>query len=440
MKKFPSLKAVLVGLSCVGALNVFALKPAAPILAAPGNLPLYFEASPDPASGPAPFITRGANYRFQLSPTEVQITLDKIGARPAEVWMNFLKANPGAQMSGDAELPGTVNYLIGNNPAQWHTGVPTFARVRVGQLYPGINLVYYGNQQQLEYDFNIAPGSDPEAIKIRFKGASRISIGAAGELILTMTGGEICQPAPVIYQVIDGRRQAISGGYRLVDARTVAFAVGKYDHQRPLVIDPVLSFSTYFGGNSGDAAWSVALDTNGFVYITGQTLSSKFPTNSPPGGYQTNFAGGNVTGDAFVAKFDNQGSNLVYLTYLGGSGDDIAYGVAVDSAGHTYVAGTTDSTNFPVTNAIPGGTHLSGTFYPEDAFVAELETNGSQLVYSTYLGGAGYDAAYGIAVDSSNDAYVTGITYSTNFPTTNAFQSHLAVTNWTYQIYFNDCG
>ena len=244
--------------------------------------------------------------------------------------------------------------------------------------------------------------------------------------------------------MVSGRRQAVDGGYQILDPHTVAFAVGKYDHNLPLVIDPVLYFSTYFGGNSSDTAWSIVLDTNGFIYIAGQTFSNqKSATNtapfSTPGAFQTNFAGGSQVGDAFVAKFDNQGSNLIYLTYLGGNVDDAAYGIAVDGNGNAYVAGATDSPNFPIRNGIY--TNISGTLiphiglYPADAFVAKLDPSGSNLLYSTYLGGESSDAAYGIALDSSNDAYVTGFTYSTNFPTTpNALQNHLACLN---SIYYN---
>jgi hypothetical protein len=437
MKKILSLKTVLIGLGCAGALNAFALTTSSPTPAALGNLPLYFEANRDQATGPARFITRGCNYQFLLSPTEVQIALGKAGVKPAEVRMQFVGAGLRTQIQGGDELAGKINYLIGNNSAQWHTGVATFARVRVGQLYPGINLVYYGNQRQLEYDFTIAPGTDPSVIKIHFDGVDRISIGAQGELILAMGGDKILQPAPVIYQTVDGARKTVSGGYRLVDARTVAFAIGKYDHKLSLVIDPVLSFSTYFGGNSSDTAWAVALDTNGFIYITGQTLSKDF--SYPPGVFQTNYQGGSQVGDAFVAKFDNQGSNLIYLTYLGGSADDAAYSIAVDGSGNVYIAGATDSANFPIRNGIY--TNINGTLnpriglYPADAFVAKFDPSGSNLLYSTYLGGESADAAYGIALDSSNDVYVTGFTYSTNFPTSpNALQSHLACIN---SIYFN---
>ncbi len=455
MKKILSLKSILVGLICAGVFNLLTPVIHAQSLSALGNLPLYFEAGPVPATGPARFITRGCNYQFSLSPDEVQITLGKNGVKPAAMRMDFAGANPGAQMSGDSELPGKVNYLMGNDPAAWRTGVPTFARVRVEQLYPGVDLVYYGNQRQLEYDFTLAPGADPDLIKIHFHGVDKISIGTQGELVLALGRDEIRQPAPVIYQMVAGTRQAVAGGYRLINRHTVVFAIGKYDHQLPLVIDPVLSFSTYFGGNSSDNAWSIALDTNGFIYIAGQTLSKQMSATNPapfstPGAFQTNFAGGGLTGDAFVAKFDNQGSNLIYLTYLGGNADDAAYSLAVDGAGDAYVTGFTDSPNFPVTNSVPGGVQglsnsmrISGTvgpsgYYPGDAFVAELSPSGSNLVYSTYLGGSATDAGVSMAIDPFGNAYVTGVTYSTNFPTTpNAFQKTLAVPNGVFQAYFN---
>ncbi len=439
MKTILSLKRALLALGCAGALNVFAFSPLAPFPAALGKLPLWFQAGPEASSGQAQFVTRGANYQFLLSPTEVRIALAKTGVEPAEVRMNFAGANPGAQMSGSDELPGKVNYLIGNDPARWHTGVATFARLRVEQLYSGISLVYYGDQRQLEYDFVITPGTDPGVIKIHFNGVEKISIGNRGELLLAVGGGEIQQPAPVIYQRVPEGRKIVRGGYRLLDQHTVAFRVGPYDHNLPLVIDPVLYFSTYFGGNSSDTAWSMALDTNGFIYVAGQTLSNhKSSTStapfSTPGAFQTNFMGGSQVGDAFVAKFDSQGSNLIYLTYLGGSVEDAAYGIAVDGNGDAYVAGATDSANFPVRNAIY--TNISGTLiphlgvYPADAFVAKIDPSGSNLLYSTYLGGESADAAYAIALDSSNNAYVTGFTYSTNFPTTlNALQKNLACPN-----------
>lgn len=397
-----------------------------------------------------PFLARGRDSEFLISPTEAQIVLRKEAAEPETVRMQFMGANPQAQIRGDSELSGKINYLVGNDPAQWHAGVPIFAKVRVEEIYPGIGLVYYGNQQQLEYDFNVAPGANPDAMQIHFDGVDKITINAQGELILGLNGGEIRQPKPIIYQMANGARREIDGGYRLENTHTVAFAIGNYDHTLPLVIDPILNYSTFFGGNAGEIAWAVKVvnvGTNGYVYVAGQTFSSKFTNNVPlstPGAYQTNYNGGTQAGDAFVAKFDSLGSNLLYFTYLGGSGDDAAYALTVDTTGDAYVTGYTVSTNFPVTNAIPGGAAIGGPVdrfshtYLADAFVAELGADGSNLIYSTYLGGAGADAAYGIALDSSNNAYVTGFTYSTNFPTsTNAFQKHLGVTNSVFSSYYN---
>jgi hypothetical protein len=444
-----------------------------------GNLPLYFESHHGQADGAAQFITRGRDAEFLISPAETRFVLRKTGAALAMLRMQFLGANPQAQISGDAELAGKINYFTGNDPAQWRSGISTFAKVRVAEIYPGVSVIYYGNQRQLEYDFTVAPGTKPETIAIHFSGAEKISVNAQGELVLTLQGGEIRQPKPVIYQTIDGERHEINGGYRLEGSQTVAFAVGKYDRSQPLVIDPVLSYSTFFGGNSGETAWAVAVSTNdNSIYIAGQTFSKLHLTNgvvispfstsgsfSTTNAYQTNYMGGTLTGDAFVAKFGSSGTNLLYLTYLGGSNDDGALGIALDGDGDAFVTGFTDSPNFPVTNNIPGGvpgltnsTRISGTFntsygyYPVDGFVAELNTNGSQLVYSTYLGGSGSDSGNAIAVDAAGNAYVTGFTASTNFPTANALAFHLigqtnaalttlnylACTNNAYSDYFNE--
>lgn len=413
-----------------------------------GDTPLFFE-----ANSSSQFSARGSDAQFSISPAGAQLALRKSDSIRA-IQMQFIGANPQAQIQGDGEIPGKINYFTGNDPAQWRSGIPTFARVRVGEIYPGINLVYYGNQKRLEYDFTIAPGANPDSILIRFDGADKISVNAQGELVLKLGDGEIRQPKPLIYQTVGGAQKEISGGYKILDARTVAFAVGRYDRALPLVIDPILGYSTYFGGTSGETAWAVALNPNdGSIYIAGQTFSklhltngvvvSPFSTNgsfSTEGAYTNNFSGGKQAGDAFVARFDNSGTNLIFLTYFGGSGDDAAYCVAVDVGGNAYIGGATDSTNFPVKKPIVNGsyqgTNIGGSFdkqtglFPSDAFVAELDSTGSNLDYSTYLGGESAEAAYGIAVDSSSNVYVAGFTYSTNFPVTpGALQNHLACTN-----------
>jgi Beta-propeller repeat len=413
-----------------------------------GNLPLYFE-----ANSPAQFLAHGRDSQFLVSPTGAQLILQKPGAARA-MQMQFVGANPRAQICGDHELSGKINYLTGGDPARWRSGVPIFAKVSVEGIYPGINLVYYGNQQQLEYDFTVAAGASPDSIVIHFAGTDKISVNAQGELALNLGGNEILQPRPSIYQTVNGARREIGGGYKILDAHSVAFNVGNYDHTQPLVIDPVLGYSTYFGGTLADTAWAVALNTNnGSVYVAGQTLSvfaTKKVSFSTPGAFQeyfekgdpfstTNvlqddFLGGKITGDGFVARFDDTGTNLIYLTYLGGSKDDLVSSVVVDAAGDAFVTGFTDSPDFPVsTNALYP--HISGVqnsrnkAFPGDAFIAELDPSGSNLLYSTYLGGSQLEAGNGITLDSAGNIYVTGLTGSTDFPVTNAVQSILKGTN-----------
>jgi hypothetical protein len=421
----------------------------------PAALPLCFEANCGQADTAAQFLARGYNYQFLITPTQARFILRRVkGGNPGAVSgrerlaasgsvsartavMEFDGANPRARIGGAQELRGKINYLIGRDAANWRADVPTYGQVRVEGLYPGVDLVYYGNQRQLEYDFTIAPGADPGVITIHFEGVDAVEVTAAGELVLGLGGAEIRQPPPALYQTVAGARKSVAGGYRLKDARTVTFAVGEYDPNQPLIIDPTFSYSTFFGGNIGDAALALKVDRNGCVYIAGQTFSTQFPFAVPTNAFQTNFLGGYR--DAFVAKLDSTGTNLVYFTYLGGSGDDAAFGLALDAQGNAYVVGYTGSADFPVTNALYpriGGTADPNTrLYHPDGFVAELNTNGSALVYSTFLGGDLPDVAEDVAVDSAGNTYVTGFTQSDDFPTsTNALQRHLgSTTNIFYQ-------
>jgi hypothetical protein len=273
----------------------------------------------------------------------------------------------------------------------------------------------------LEYDFVVAPRARPENIALQFEGADKIEINKDGELVLSFEGNEIRFHRPVIYQEVNGARRPITGGYQFEDSRTVSFSVGNYDHDLPLIIDPILAYSGYFGGNFGDVALAVKVDSSGFIYIAGETLSRKWPF--PLVGNDTNFNGGRFNGDGFVAKLSNDASNLVYFTYIGGSEDDGVLDLTLDTLGNPYITGFTDSTNFPTTTnaAFP---KIRGfrdpTFHtiPADAFVAELNTTDGGLVYSTYLGGSRADVAGAITVDGNGNAYVTGYTYSTDFPKT----------------------
>jgi hypothetical protein len=396
------------------------------------------------------FLARGAGHTYYLAPTEAVMLLGKpIAAADAgpprsgalreprrftvqSLQFQLLGASPHASMRGQDELAGKVNYLVGSDPRHWRSDVRTFGKVQVAEAYPGIDVVYYASEQQLEYDFQIAPGGRPETIRIQIAGAEGLRLDAAGDLLVQAGDEQIRQHRPVAYQLDGGVRKEVAVAYRLEGPRTFGFRVGEFNPALPLVIDPVLSYATYLGGGGQDTGWDVALDSNGNVYVAGETTSGGLAT---AGAFQTNFMGGAAAtgGDAFIAKLDATGSQLVYLTYLGGVGNDAAYSIAVDAAGDAFVTGFTDSTNFPVASAIQP--HLRGTplpffltLYPAEAFVARLNPAGSGLVYSTYLGGDTTDFGVDIAVDAGGNAYVTGFTDATNFPTANALQPNKAGT------------
>jgi hypothetical protein len=278
------------------------------------------------------------------------------------------------------ELEGKSNYFIGNNPRKWHSAVPNYAKVKYENVYPGIDLVYYGNQRQLEYDFVLAPGAEPEAIQLSFQGADKIDMDTQGDLILTAGTTTVCQHKPKVYQNMEGVQREIPGSYVLNDRRRVAFRLAAYDKTRPLVIDPVLVYSTYLGGTGEEGAEAISVDALGNAYVTGYTLSSDFPTADGP----QLIAGGKR--DVFLAKLNATGSALVYSTFLGGRQYEEGTDLAVDSSGNVYVTGVTLSNDFPTANPFqPISDHGAATGNG-DAFVTKLNTTGSALVYSTYLG------------------------------------------------------
>jgi hypothetical protein len=381
-----------------------------------GQLPLSFEANQGQADAQVNFLSRGSGYTLYLTPTQSVLDLQSsAGSDPAasgdELTMQLVGANPSAQATGLDLQPGVSNYLIGNDPAQWHTNVPNYARVAYENVYPGVNLVYYGNDQQhLEYDFVLAPGGNPNAIQLAFQGTQGISLDAQGDLVLKTSGGDVTEQAPIVYQDVNGARQAISGRYVLEGGNQVGFQVGSYDPTRPLVIDPTysLGYSTYLGGSGGSRGNGIAVDSSGDAYVTG-TAWGGFPLKNP---LQGKYAG---NADVFVTKLNAAGTALVYSTYLGGSSGDSGSAIAVDASGNAYVSGVTGSTNFPTKNAYQS--QLSGG-QGQDAFLAKLNASGSALLYSSYLGGSGTEGCYSIALDGSGDAFVTGQTNSTNFPTT----------------------
>ena len=329
---------------------------------------------------------------------------------PTTVCLKLVDANPKAKVVGLNELPGRSNYFIGNDPKKWRTNIPTYATVRYQDLYPGVDLIYYGNPRQLEYDFVVAPGADPSRVRLRFRGAGKLRIDDKGDMVVGANGAEVRFEKPQVYQNVSRTRKAVEGRYWMAAANTIGFRVGDYDRSKPLVIDPVLAYSTYLGGEEEDVGTGIAVDNAGNAYVTGYT-EGDFPTLNPLQPYQS------ADDTAFVTKINSSGSALVYSTYLGGDFGNPGYGIAVDSAGNAYVTGSTTSSNFPTLN--PLQPHLEGE---ANAFVAKLNPTGSALVYSTYLGGSVDDVGMGIAVDNAGNAHVTGGTESTNFPTKNPLQ------------------
>ena len=385
-----------------------------------GQLPLAFEANQGQSDDQVRFLARGEGYSLFLTPTEAVLSLRAPEPSSTVVRMRLDGANTQSTLTGLDPLAGTSNYLIGNDPGRWRVDVPSFARVHYASVYPGIDLVYYGKQRQLEYDFVVGPNADPSSVALAFDGVDALSIDREGNLILQTAHGALTQQKPVVYQDVDGRRHQVEGRYELRADDRVGFHVSSYDHTHPLVIDPVLSYSTYLGGNGNDVGNAIAVDGAGNAYVTGSTQSTNFPGASGSL-VQASLRG---SADVFVAKLNTAGTALVYSTYLGGSGSDIGRAIAVDGAGNAYVTGETDS---PTTGSGAIPFPLVGPIQPifgliGDAFVTKLNAAGNALVYSTYLGGSGSDRGYGIALDGFGNAYVTGHTNSLNFPIVAAFQ------------------
>jgi uncharacterized repeat protein (TIGR01451 family) len=398
-------------------------------------------------------------------------------ARTAVVRMKVAGGHLSPSMEGLDLLPGRSAYLIGVDRRKWRHGIPSYGSVSYRDVYPGVDLVYHGRQGALEYDFIVAPGADPRRIAVEFDGADELEIDGSGALVVHTAAGPLVQRPPVVYQDTHGRRRTVAGSYQLRGGRRVGFNVGPYDASVPLVIDPVLEYASYLGGSSEDQAIGIAVDSGGSAFVAGFTASLDFPAAGP---LQPTNAGGDA--DAFVLKLDPSGSSVVYATYLGGSGSDGIRSVAVDTAGAAYLVGPTASADFPTVGAFQpalsgsydvfaaklsadgsslvyssylggsaedsangvaldaaGNAYVTGyttsldfptmnPFQPtfggafDDAFVAKVSADGSALVYSSYLGGSDRDHGLGLAVDTAGNAYVTGGTLSANFPTSNALQ------------------
>lgn len=378
-------------------------KPRAPVRMA--TLPMAFEPNLGQIQGDFDFIarTRGGNVFL----TSSGAVFAPQGSKPAAAEPIFRMKLVGAKTAvarGVQELPGKANYFIGNDRSKWRSEIPTYSRVQLASIYPGIDVVYYGNDGQLEFDFVLRPGADPGAIRLAFEGTDGLHVDEAGDLVLRVAGREVRHRRPRMYQQLGGEQREVLGGYTVTAPDQIAFRVDNYDRSAGMVIDPVLTFSAYVGGAAADDGHAIGLDGAGNIYFTGATYSANFPVvNARQSTNAGNF-------DAFVVKLNPSGSSVLYSTYLGGNGIDIARGIAVDSAGNAYVVGYTASGNFPTLNAYQAtrpGLH--------DGFVTKLNPSGSTLLYSTYLGGSQEDYVYAVAIDGSGSAYVAGSTNSPNF-------------------------
>jgi hypothetical protein len=483
-----------------------------------GALPLAFEPNRGQTSDPVKYVAHGSHYNVFFTPSETVLVLgassrikptENREANPADILrMRLAGTIASPDFVAAEQLPGKSNYLIGSSE-NWHTNIPNFGRIVQGQVYPGIDVSYHGTAGQLEEDFLVSPGADPRTIRLSFEGAETLRTNSGHELVATLKGGAVTLRRPVAYQESNGSKRIISADYAVRKDGLVAFRLGDYDRSLPLVIDPILSYSTYLGGTNIDGASAIAVATDGTAFVAGGTFSIDFPTAHP---LQSNHGGqADFFQDAFVAKLSADGSTLLYSTYLGGKNEDAANGIAVDAFGDAYVTGTTDSPDFPVTfgslnvecggdgkcgaSFNPGGLIVSNGFVSKlnsagsglvysgfignyeivksqaiavdndqiayvtgqtgpnlpvtilinpppppppfpivgtslqagfggdtDAFVMKISATGSTVLYSSYLGGVNEDIGNGIAVDGSANAYVTGLTYSLNFPTANPLQ------------------
>jgi hypothetical protein len=388
-----------------------------------GSLPLRFEENGGQADRAVDYLARGSGYSLFLTHRQAVLALhnSKFGSGTDVLRMELLgaadPAGAGAPQ-GEQAMPAASNYLIGSDPSQWHTHIVNFARVRYPAVYPGIDLVYYGNQQQLEYDLVVAPGTDPGVIRLHLAGAEGLRLDETGDLLVQMHGGTVAFHKPVLYQEVDGHRHRVSGAYRLLADNSFAFTIGRYNPKLPLVIDPTLAYSTFLGGSNEDMIASMALDSSGAAYLTGTTYSTDFPVT--PGVLKATDSDPRAI--AFVTKLNSTGTALIYSTFLGGtggsSGGDNGLSIAVDSSGDAYVSGSTYSTDFPVTSGAYQSKNKAAAVGSSTSFVSKLNATGTALIYSTYLGGSQQDTAQSLALDASGNVYVAGVAYSSDFPVT----------------------
>ena len=408
-----------------------------------GKLPLSFEPNMGQSDKQVKFLSRGQGYSVFLTPTEAVFSLSG-NEKAAVLRMKLTGANANARVKGEEQLQGRVNYLVGNNRDRWRTGIPTFRQVHYDNVWQGVDMVWYGTQSELEYDFVVNPGSDVSQVRLSFEGAGEMRIDESGNLVMNSSGEEVVHRAPVLYQQVQQERVVVPGRYVLKGTDEIGFEVGDYDGSKPLVIDPVLIYSSYLGGSSIDEGFAVAADGSGQAYIAGETSSDEvtFPLKNAIQGTQ-------ITTLAFITKLNAAGTDILYSTFLGDAngfctldvcGTEVR-GIAVTSDGKASITGATVNDNndsdFPVTdNAFQKNGFCIGVCGLEpsrrvDAFVTVLSADGTELIYSTFFGGTAsvtgsagraFDAGNAIAIDNANNIYITGQTASNNLATKHAFQ------------------
>jgi Beta-propeller repeat len=465
------------------------------------KIPLSFVANLGQADKNVKFVSRGSGYSLALAPNTFTLAVAAQRNKSNEGSTSVLQAtllggNAAAKVSGFEQLLTTTNYFIGRDPRHWKTNVPNYAKVKYAGVYPGVDLVFYGNQNHLEYDFTVAPGVNPDVIALGFAGITDLRVDEKGDLILRTNAGEIRQTRPIVYQQVDGARRIIPASYLVKEKKQIAFQIADYDRSKPLVIDPTLAFSTFLGGNGNDRVNGIAVDAAGDIYLTGDTSSTNFPVT--PGAFDT--VKTNLDTDVFVTKMNAAGTALIYSTYFGGGGSmDSGRDIAIDAAGNAYISGASDSSDLPTTpgafRSTPVGSDETDGFamklnatgtalvystflgpiiagsiavdsagnafitgqangdYPttpgafqttsagsSEAFVTKLNATGTALIYSTFLGGSGFDSASDIAIDAAGNAYVTG-TAQAGFPVTpGAFQTTFGGVNDAFVTKLNATG
>ena len=378
------------------------------------GLPISFEENHGQVDSDVRFLAHAGKSAIYFTPNEAVLALYSRDSqkKPAvsALRMQWIGANAYPEMVAERSLPGRINYLIGKDPARWHTDLPTYAQVRYRDLFPGVDAVFFGKDGEIEYDLVLSPGSDLKKISFGLEGVQSMRLAGNGDLVLRLANGEVRHRRPMVYQENNGARRWLYAHYVVHSNKTIGYEVAGVNSKLPLVIDPVLSYSTYIGSDTPDSVNSVAVDQFGQAYITGSTVFG-FPTKNP--------AQGNQLGqDAFVTKLSASGGSLIYSTILGGSSDDAGNAIAIDRFGNAYVAGNTSSTDFPTTP----GAFQSPNSDADNGFVTKLSPSGSSFVYSLLLGGGDSDTILSMALDAEHRVYVTGFTCSLNFPVKNAFQ------------------